>query len=159
MKLRAAILTVDPEGKVTESPPDRMYELTDRKTGATEELEYDELLLVPPFQWKGDAIVVTVSLCATDNQGQKHVHPVYRNFPLTLHKKIYPERWSEWSNRLPMQDEILQLLQDSNLLAAEAGNRWNISLETKLIDNAGATISDFASNRTRREVGEEVEKP
>jgi hypothetical protein len=148
MKLKAAILTVDGQ-KITESAPDKMFELMDRKTGATEELSYDEFLLIPPMIWDGKAISLKFSLCATDSKGEKHFHPTYRDFPLTLRDNIYPERWADWRYRPPTLDEIMQLLQDTNLLSAEAGRKWNIPVETKLTNNAGALVSDYASNRMR----------
>jgi hypothetical protein len=149
MKLRAALISIDAQDQVTEAAPDTMFELIDRTTGAVEQLVYDEFVLQPPFMWDGKSITLKYSLCATDSKGEKHVHPTYRDFSLTLTEKIYPDRWADWRDRPPTLDEIQQLLQDTNLLSAETGRRWDLPLQTKLISDAGETVSDFAAVRMR----------
>jgi hypothetical protein len=149
MKLKAAILSIDAEDGVIESVLDTCFELMDRQTGRTEQLVYDEFVLVPPMTWDGKSILLKLSLCATDSTGKKHFHPTYKDFLLTLTDKIYPDRWADWANRPPTSDEIAQLLQDTNLLAAEAGRRWDMPIQTKLISDTGETVSDFAMVRLR----------
>jgi hypothetical protein len=149
MKLKAAILSIDAQDQLTEAAPDTMFELIDRTTGAVEQLVYDEFVLMPPFAWDGKAISLKFSLCATDSKGEKHVHPTYKDFSITLTEKIYPDRWENWRDRPPTLDEIQQLLQDTNLLSAEVGRKWDMPIETCLLDDSNVMVSDYASRRMR----------